>query len=47
LKVTVWTDSGEPVEAMTYIRKVQTPESRPSAAYLNMIRKGYQDWGID
>jgi len=47
LKVTVWTDAGDPVEAITYIRKIQSPEAKPSPAYLNAIRQGYKDWQIE
>jgi len=47
LKVTAWTDSDEPVEAITYIKKEQSPETPPSTEYLAVIRQGYKDWGIE
>ncbi len=47
LKVTVWTDSDEQVEAITYIKKEQSPETQPSTEYLSVIRQGYRDWGIE
>jgi gamma-glutamylcyclotransferase (GGCT)/AIG2-like uncharacterized protein YtfP len=48
IKVFVWTDSDESVEAMTYIKKDQSSaEAPPSPEYLNAIRQGYKDWGIE
>lgn len=47
INITVWTDTEEPVEAVTYIKKDQTPENKPSAAYLTIIRQGYKDWQIE
>ena len=46
LKVLVFRDIGEPVEAVTYIRKRQTDEGKPSAEYLKVIQQGYRDWGL-
>jgi len=46
LKVLVFRDIGEPVEAVTYIKKRQADEGKPSAEYLAVIRQGYQDWGL-
>ncbi len=47
INVIVWTDSGEPVQSITYIKKEQTPETSPSTEYLNIIRQGYRDWQIE
>jgi gamma-glutamylcyclotransferase len=47
LKVTVWTDSDQQIEAVTYIKKEQSPETKPSAEYLAAIRQGYRDWDIE
>lgn len=47
LKVTVWTDDGDPVEAVTYIKNEQSPETKPSPEYLATIQQGYKDWQID
>ena len=47
LNVIVWTDDGDPVEAVTYIRNEQSPETRPSPEYLTTIRQGYRDWEIE
>jgi gamma-glutamylcyclotransferase (GGCT)/AIG2-like uncharacterized protein YtfP len=46
LKVTVYRDTGEPVEAITYIRAKQSEETKPSSEYLSNIRLGYRDWGL-
>ena len=47
LKVTVWTDDGDPVEAITYIKTEQSQESKPSPEYLKYIAQGYKDWEIE
>jgi gamma-glutamylcyclotransferase len=47
LKVTVWTDDGDPVEAITYIKTEQSQESKPSLEYLKSITQGYKDWEIE
>jgi len=46
LKVTVFDEDGEPVEAITYINKGQSEETKPSAEYLSVIQQGYRDWRI-
>ncbi len=45
--ITVWTDTGDPVEAFTYIKREQSEETKPSPELLSYIRKGYHDWGIE
>jgi gamma-glutamylcyclotransferase len=47
LKITVWTDDGDPVEAITYIKTEQSQESKPSPEYLKSIAQGYKDWDIE
>lgn len=44
--VVVFTEFGEPVEALTYIMREQSEETRPSQKYLAVIQQGYRDWGI-
>jgi gamma-glutamylcyclotransferase (GGCT)/AIG2-like uncharacterized protein YtfP len=44
--VTVFTESGDPLEAITYVRVMQSDERQPSREYLDIIREGYKDWGI-
>jgi gamma-glutamylcyclotransferase len=46
-KVTVWTEDGDPVEAITYIRTEQSQETKPSTEYLKIITQGYRDWDIE
>jgi gamma-glutamylcyclotransferase (GGCT)/AIG2-like uncharacterized protein YtfP len=46
IRVTVFRDTGDPVEAITYIYKRQPEENKPSAEYLTLFRQGYQDWGL-
>ena len=45
-KVTVWTETNEPIEAITYIKMDQSREVPPSSDYLDIIRQGYRDWQI-
>jgi len=45
--VTLWTDTGDPVEAFTYIKREQSEETKPSPELLGNIRKGYKDWEIE
>ena len=47
IKVTAWTDTGDPIEAFTYIKKEQSPETKPSREYLSLIMQGYRDWDIE
>ena len=46
LKVTVYRDTGEAVEAVTYIKNQQSEETRPSPQYLAQLQQGYRDWGL-
>ncbi len=46
LKVTVFNEDDEPVEAITYIKSGQLEETQPSKEYLAIIQQGYRDWGI-
>ena len=45
-KVTVFNESGEPVQAVTYIKAGQSEETQPSPEYLSVIQQGYRDWRI-
>jgi len=47
LSVIVWTDEGDSAEAITYIKKEQSQETKPSLEYLAVIRQGYRDWDIE
>lgn len=44
--VNVFTEDGEPVQAVTYIKAGQSEETQPSPQYLSIIQQGYKDWGI-
>ncbi len=46
LKVTVFDEDGEPVEAVTYIKSGQLEETQPSREYLAIIQQGYRDWAV-
>ena len=46
LKITVFRDTGEPIEAITYIKSGQLEEAPPSKEYLAVIQQGYRDWGL-
>ena len=47
MNVTVWTDDGDPAEAVTYIKNEQSSETKPSLELLAVIRQGYRDWQIE
>jgi gamma-glutamylcyclotransferase len=40
------TEDGDPIKAVTYIKREQSEESQPSPDYMAVIRQGYKDWGI-
>jgi len=46
VNVTVFQDTGEAVNAVTFARKRQQDEGKPSAEYLAVIKKGYSDWNL-
>ncbi len=46
LNVTLFSEDGEPIPAITYIKAGQSEETRPSPGYLAVIQQGYKDWGI-
>ena len=45
-KVTVWTETNDAVEAVTYIKTDQSRELKPVPEYLAVIQQGYRDWEI-
>ena len=47
LKVTVFNEDGEPVEAITYINSGQLEETLPSKEYVAVIQQGYRVWEIE
>lgn len=46
LKVTVFDEDGEPLEAVTYTKAGQIEETPPGKEYLAVIQQGYRDWGL-
>jgi gamma-glutamylcyclotransferase len=48
LKVTVFDEDNNPIEAVTYIHggQIQVQEGKPSPEYLAIIQQGYKDWRI-
>ena len=46
LNVLVITEDGEAVRSVTYIRREQSEETRPTKEYLSIIQQGYHDWEI-
>ncbi len=46
LKVNVFDEDGNPVEAITYIKAGPLEETTPSSEYLAIMQQGYRDWGI-
>jgi len=44
--VIVFTDGGEAIEAVTFIKARQEEDGKPSPEYLSVIQQGYRDWGI-
>jgi len=46
LKVIVFDQDGNPIEAITYIKSGQLDETPPSKEYLAILQQGYKDWRI-
>ena len=46
INVTVFSEDGEPVQAITYIKAGQSEDAKPSPEYLSVIQQGYRDWEI-
>jgi len=46
INVLVLTDDSDALQAVTYIKKEQSEETKPSQEYLLAMRQGYKDWGI-
>ena len=47
VKKMVFTEDGERLEAVTYVRAVQSEETPPSREYVAIIQQGYRDWDIE
>lgn len=46
LKVTVFGENDEPVEAITYIKTGRLEDAAPSKEYLAVIQQGLRDWRL-
>lgn len=46
MNVMVITEDGDPLQAVTYVRREQSEETQPSQKYLAVIRQGYKEWRI-
>ena len=46
LKVIVFDEDGNAIEAVTYIRAAQVEAAPPSKEYAAIIQQGYREWGI-
>ncbi|MFC1892941.1 gamma-glutamylcyclotransferase family protein [Chloroflexota bacterium] len=46
LNVIVFSEDGDAIEAITYIKVRQSEETPPSEGYLAVLQQGYRDWGI-
>ncbi|MDO9333755.1 MAG: gamma-glutamylcyclotransferase family protein [Dehalococcoidales bacterium] len=47
INVLVIKEDGVASHAITYIKRRQSDETKPSAEYLAIIRQGYRDWTIE
>lgn len=45
-KINVFRDTGEMVDAITFVRRQRKDEGKPSDEYLASIKQGYMDWGL-
>ena len=46
VNITVFTEDGDALKAVTYIKTGQAEETKPSPEYLAIIQAGYREWGI-
>jgi len=46
INVIVFNDFGDAVEAVTYLKMRQLPETSPGQDYIKLIQQGYRDWGL-
>jgi gamma-glutamylcyclotransferase (GGCT)/AIG2-like uncharacterized protein YtfP len=47
INVLVIKGDGQAIKALTYIKRRQSDEAKPSPEYLAVIRQGYRDWEIE
>ena len=46
INITVFTEDGQALKAVTYVKTAQAEKTKPSAEYVDTIKQGYRDWGI-
>lgn len=46
IKVTVFNEDGEAIQAVAYIKTGRSEETKPSPEYLAVVQQGYRDWEI-
>jgi len=46
IKIIVFKDTGDPVEAFTYMPKRPGKDEKPSPEYLKVLQEGYISWGL-
>ena len=46
LKVTVFGEDDEPIEAITYVKTGQLEDAAPSKEYLAVLQQGLRDWRL-
>jgi gamma-glutamylcyclotransferase len=46
INITVFTEDGQALKAVTYIKTGQAEETKPAPEYLMIIQRAYRDWGI-
>jgi len=46
LDIIVFTENGDPTEAVTYIKPSQTEETKPAPQYIAIMKQGCKDWRI-
>ena len=44
IKVTVFNEDGEAIQAVAYIKTGRSEETKPSPEYLAVVQQGYRDW---
>lgn len=46
INIKVFTEDGEPLQVVTYIKHDQADETRPTPEYLAIIQQGFKEWGF-
>ena len=46
INVNVFTEDGQALKVVTYVKTARAEETKPSPEYVAVIKQGYRDWGI-